>query len=204
MKKRIDRINELGGNIVTVHPGGWCRDKKEKENKLKICINSLVEITRYGNSKKVKVAIENLPMEFLGDDPGLLKTVLSQVRSKTGLNKEIGVCLDTGHASLTGTLFEHFELFSNDIISIHLQDNTGYNHQDRSLALDDIHIPPGYGLIPWEKFLKKLIEIEYNSGLIFELKPDSIKDKNWQFVLHEALKFVKSEEFFAGNRILQI
>lgn len=196
-KKRIDRIKKIGGNIIVIHPGGWYRDKKEKEDRLKNCLNSLVEITRYGNSREIKIAVENLPPGFLGDDPEVLKTILNQVRSKTGLNREIGICLDTGHAYLTGTLFKHLELFSNNIINMHLQDNIGNNHEDKSLALDDIHRPPGYGLIPWEKFFKELIEIEYEGGLIFELKPNSIKGKNWKFVLDEALEFMRSEVFMA-------
>ena len=204
VKKGIDRIKELGGTFVVIHPGGWYGDKQEKENRLENCINSLVEITGYGNSRGIKIAVENLPPGFLGDDPEVLKTILDQVRSKTGLNKEIGICLDTGHAYLTGTLFKFLELFSNDIINIHLQDNIGNNHEDKSLALDDIHRPPGYGLIPWEKFFKKLIEIEYNGSLIFELKPDSIEGESWEFVLDEALKFIRSEKFFTGDKILQM
>ncbi len=200
-KKGIDRIKELGGNIIVIHPGGWYGDKKEEENRLRNCINSLVEITKYGNSKEVKIAIENLPPGFLGDEPEVIKTILSQVRSITGLNKEIGICLDTGHASLTENLFEYLELFSDDIISIHLHDNIGEVHEDRSLAVDDTHRPPGHGLIFWEKFIKRLNEIEYNGGLIFELKSDSIEGENWKFVLNEALKFARSEEFFTGGKI---
>jgi sugar phosphate isomerase/epimerase len=192
-KKGIDRVKDFDGNIIVIHPGGWYGDKREEENKLKNCINSLVEITEYGNSKEVKIAIENLPPGFLGDQPGVLKTILNQVRRITGLNKEIGICLDTGHASLMGNLFEHLELLSDDIITIHLHDNIGEIHEDRSLAVDDTHRPPGHGLILWEKFFKRLNEIEYDGGLILELKSDSIEGENWEFVLTEALKFVRSE-----------
>ncbi|MFC2144849.1 sugar phosphate isomerase/epimerase family protein [Actinomycetota bacterium] len=202
-KKGIDKIKRLGGNIIVIHPGGWYGDKKEEENRLKNCINSLVEITEYGNSKKIKVAIENLPPGFLGDKPGVLKTILSEVRSITGLNKEIGICLDTGHALLTGNLFEYLELFSDDIINMHLHDNIGNSNRDKLLALDDIHRPPGHGLINWEKFFKRLYEIKYDGSLMFELKSDSIEGKDWKYVLNKALKFVESEDFFTGGKILQ-
>ena len=204
VKKGIDRIKGLGGNIIVIHPGGWYGDKKEEKNRLKKCIDSLVEISKYGSSKKVKVAIENLPPGFLGDEPGVLKTILSEVRSITGLNKEVGICLDTGHALLTGNLFEYLELFNDDIINMHLHDNIGNSHRDKILALDDIHRPPGNGLINWEKFFKRLNEIKYDGGLIFELKPDSIEGKNSDFVLNEALKFVRSGGFFTGDEILQV
>ena len=130
--------------------------------------------------------------------------MLDLVRSKTGLNKGIGICLDTGHASLTGNLFECLELLSADIITMHLQDNIGDNNGDKSIAEDDIHQPPGYGSIPWEKFFKKLNEVEYDGSLIFELKSDSIEGKNSEFILDEVLKFIKSEEFFNSDKILQL
>ncbi len=195
-KKRIDRIKVLGGDIIIIHPGGWDKNKNEKEIRLKNSIDSLVEITKYANLKKIKVAVENLPMEFLGDDPEVIKIILSNVRNKTGFKCEIGICLDTGHAFLTETLFEHLELFEHDIITMHLQDNIGDNLNDRSLAEDDIHRPPGHGAISWKKFFKKLNKIKYDGGLIFELKPDSIEGKNREFVLNEALNFMQSEGFF--------
>ena len=68
-KKGIDRIKGFGGNIIVIHPGGWYENEEEKQNKLMNCVKSLVEITKYGNSKGIKIAIENLPPGFLGDDP---------------------------------------------------------------------------------------------------------------------------------------
>ena len=78
---------------------------------------------------------------------------------------------------------------------MHLQDNTGDNLKDRSLAEDDIHMPPGHGLIPWKEFFTKLKEFEYDGGLIFELKADSVAGKEMRYVLQEAVKFINSGVF---------
>jgi sugar phosphate isomerase/epimerase len=201
-KRKIDRIKDIGGEIIVIHPGGWCSDEREKDARLKNSISSLVEIGKYANSRKIKVAIENLPMEFLGDDPEILKKILISVRDETGLNKEIGICLDTGHANLTKSLYKNLEIFSKDIITMHLQDNIGDNLNDRSLAKDDIHIPPGQGQIEWKKLLGKLEKKKYAGSLIFELRPGPIKGKDHNLTLDAILKFIRSEDYFKKDKVL--
>jgi sugar phosphate isomerase/epimerase len=201
-KRKIDRLKDIGGEIIVIHPGGWYRDEREKDIRLQNSISSLVEIGKYANIRKIKVAIENLPMEFLGDDPEILRKILISVRDETGINKEIGICLDTGHANLTKSLYKNLEIFGKDILTMHLQDNMGDNRNDRSLAKDDIHVPPGHGQIEWKKLLSKLEKMEYAGSLIFELRPGSIKGKDHNFVFDAILKFIRSEDYLKMGKVL--
>lgn len=194
IKRRIDVIKKLNGKIVVVHPGGWYEDKQERETRIHNCIKSLVEVTKIAHLKEIKIAIENLPPDFLGDDLEDLKFILNEVREISRSNSSIGICLDTGHAFLTNSLFEALDFFKNDILTIHLQDNFGDNNNDRSLVQDDIHCPPGHGKINWEHFFSKLNECNYDGGLIFEVKATSIDGKDEMFILGEVENFIKEKK----------
>ena len=197
--ERIDRIKKINGKLVVIHPGGWFSNKKEREIRVKNCIGSLDKIIRHAYINNIKIAIENLPPEFFGDDIEELGYILKKVRDLSGYSEIIGICLDTGHASLTGNLFDSLDFFKNDILTMHLQDNLGDNGKDRSLALDDIHCPPGYGKINWKNFFNKLDDNIYKGPLIFELKSDSLVEKDERYILGKITKFVETEEFFSSK-----
>ena len=190
IKRRIDILKKANGRIVIVHPGGWYKDKSEKKTRINNCIRSLSGVLKYANARGVKIAIENLPGGFLCDDFKDLGYILDQTRILSGLKNSIGICLDTGHAFLTGNLYEMIDFFKNDILSIHLQDNFGDKNNDRSMAVDDIHCPPGHGLINWSYLFFRLNEYNYDGGLIFEVKVTSIKGKDKKFMLEEIKKFI--------------
>jgi len=197
--ERIDRIKKINGKLIVVHPGRWFSNKKEREIRVKNCISSLNKVIRHAYVNNIKIAIENLPPEFFGDDIEELGYILKKVRDFSGYGEIIGICLDTGHASLTDNLFDSLDYFKNDILTIHLQDNLGDNGKDRSLALDDIHCPPGYGKIDWGDFLNKLDSNSYNGSLIFELKSNSLGKKNERYILGKITEFVETEEFFSSK-----
>lgn len=86
---------------------------------------------------------------------------------------EAGTCLDTGHAYLSGDLYNVTHKLSGHLQLIHANDNTG-NYDD--------HKPPGEGHIDWVKFLTELSQIEFRGGIILELSANKEAD----FVLTEA------------------
>jgi len=85
----------------------------------------------------------------------------------------IGTCLDTGHAFLSGDLYNVMHKLSGHLQMIHANDNGG--------NFDD-HKPPGEGNIDWEKLLTELSQIAFQGGFILELSGN----KEPEIVLAEA------------------
>jgi sugar phosphate isomerase/epimerase len=72
----------------------------------------------------------------------------------------VGTCLDTGHAYLSGDLYNVMHKLSGHLQMIHANDNSG--------DYDD-HNPPGAGKIDWKRLLTELSQIEFHGGFILEL-----------------------------------
>lgn len=85
----------------------------------------------------------------------------------------VGTCLDTGHAFLSGDLYNVMHKLSGHLQMIHANDNGG--------KFDD-HRAPGQGNINWTKLLTELSQIEFHGGIILELSGD----KEPEIVLAEA------------------
>jgi hypothetical protein len=60
---------------------------------------------------------------------------------------EMGVCLDTGHANLTGDIYSIMHKLSRHLRMVHAHDNHGNG---------DEHLPPGKGYIDWSRVLTEL------------------------------------------------
>ena len=87
----------------------------------------------------------------------------------------IGTCLDTGHAYLSGDLYHVMHKLSGHLQFVHANDNSG-NYDD--------HKPPGEGNIDWNKLLTELSQIEFHGGIILELSGNKEPD----IVLAEAMR----------------
>jgi len=85
----------------------------------------------------------------------------------------VGTCLDTGHAFLSGDLYNVMHKLSGHLQMIHANDNSG-NYDD--------HKPPGEGNIDWNRLLTELSQIEFHGGFILELSGN----KEPEIVLAEA------------------
>ncbi|MCC7031681.1 MAG: sugar phosphate isomerase/epimerase [Acidobacteria bacterium] len=73
-----------------------------------------------------------------------------------------GICLDVGHANMTGDVMEAVETCSGHIVTTHLHDNGGGR---------DEHLVPGQGAIDWEGVLMAFQKVGYDGAWIFELAP---------------------------------
>ena len=177
--QRINYLNKLNGNLLVIHPGSWYSNKNEEKERIKNCINSLEIIfkkAKLQQFKDIKIAIENLPPEFFGDDIEIIKFILEKTKEVLDLSKnnkvdnKLGICLDSGHGFLANNLYDYLNYLYNDILSMHLHDNYGDKNQDKKEAMDDIHAVPGSGNIDWDKFFNILHNKNYQGGLIFEIK----------------------------------
>jgi sugar phosphate isomerase/epimerase len=88
---------------------------------------------------------------------------------------QVGVCLDTGHANLTGDIYSIMHKLSRHLRMVHAHDNNGKG---------DEHLPPGKGYIDWSRVLNELDGTGFGGGFILELA--SMADM--QLMLVEARK----------------
>jgi sugar phosphate isomerase/epimerase len=73
---------------------------------------------------------------------------------------EVGICLDTGHAHLSGDLSGVLRALHQHLRMVHAHDNRGGG---------DEHLVPGAGTIDWHKLLGELAGSGFTGGLILEL-----------------------------------
>jgi sugar phosphate isomerase/epimerase len=73
---------------------------------------------------------------------------------------DVGICLDTGHAFLSGDLSTMVHKLSGHLWMVHASDNFGER---------DDHCPPGAGRIPWPSFIEQLARMRFNGGVILEI-----------------------------------
>ena len=135
--------------VPTVDPAGNSRAAAER---------SLAAIGEAAQAVGVTVAIELIP------NPLSLAARLVQWLEDDLELPAMGVCLDVGHANLTGDAMEAIETCSGHIVTTHLHDNRGKR---------DEHLVPGEGAIDWEGVLMAFQKVGYEGAWIFELAPSA-------------------------------
>jgi sugar phosphate isomerase/epimerase len=147
---------------LIVHPGPDHIDRTHGERhreRLKWAGESLKRIQQHCHELGIVMVIENmLPHLSLGRTPDLLRLV-GQLDGE-----EFGVCLDTGHASLAGDIYDLPGQIGNRLTMLHVHDNQGRR---------DDHLPPGQGRIDWELLMRRLAEQKFEGPLILELSGDN-------------------------------
>lgn len=103
-------------------------------------MTALEHLRAFANPLGVKLLVENLQNEVT--HPTNILEILN-----TGHFKDIGVCLDVGHAHLIDGVMPALAELKDRIHSSHLHDNKG----DR-----DSHLWPGDGAIAWDETLEGL------------------------------------------------
>jgi Xylose isomerase-like TIM barrel len=101
---------------------------------------------------------------------------------------EVGVCLDTGHANLTGDMYTVIQKLSGHLRMVHAHDNHG---------VTDEHLAPGAGFIEWNRVLMELGKAGFHGGIILELS----HMKDMQRLLQEARKAKRLYLFSAGQTV---
>jgi sugar phosphate isomerase/epimerase len=86
----------------------------------------------------------------------------------------IGVCLDLGHAHISGSIADAVSIFGSRIVSVHVHDNH---------AVRDEHLWPGDGSIDWPKAIETLQTLAKPPAAVLEIHyslaetPASITEK---------------------------
>lgn len=115
---------------------------------------SVEEIAAFAAEVHVRVAIEVIP-NALSSAAALARLIEDDLE---GL--DVGVCLDYGHAHLTGDLGEAIETLSGHLWTTHVHDNGGTR---------DDHLVPFAGAIDWDAAIMGTQKIGYDEAMMFEV-----------------------------------
>jgi sugar phosphate isomerase/epimerase len=141
----------------------------------------LCEVARYAETKRIKVAIENVPTlkeRMLGARIEEVIDVVDTLPEKT-----VGICLDVSHCLACGRdpveALESVDV--RRLLSIHASDN-------RMNLSRDVHLPLGSGDIPWKRILETLEYIGFNGSFVIEVADEGRRRGE---ALRESLEFLR-------------
>lgn len=147
----------LGVRYFVIHPGPE-KDRvprEERLERLEAAAALLNRVARRCGELGVRLVLENmLPHLFAGPVRDLL-WLLGSLETT-----EVGICLDTGHAFLSGDIRNVAHKLKGHLWMIHASDNRG--------AFDD-HLPPGEGLLPWPELYAQLASSGFAGEVILEI-----------------------------------
>lgn len=153
----VEAAAELGARYFVLHPGPERSDlaRHERLDRMDNAAEVLERVAGRCRELGVLLVLENmLPHLFSGQVRDLL-WLLGSLKTT-----EVGVCLDTGHALLSGHLESVVHKLSGHLWMVHASDNRG--------KYDD-HLPPGEGVVDWEALLAQLDAGDFNGVLMLEL-----------------------------------
>ncbi len=162
LKREIELYILLGVKAAVLHVGGagavkagWSAEQVDE-----VRTASLQALCAVAAGSDLRLALENLRTD-LGDAQSLLRVI-----ERSGCQRQIGICLDTGHLHLTGGAPAAFVREAGEsLIALHLADNLGKN---------DDHLFPFAGTITWSPFLDALRASPYTGLFNFEVPGERI------------------------------
>ncbi len=145
-------------HYFVIHPGPEhppATSGDEQLARMHNVVSTLNAVARRCHELGILCVLENkLPHLLFGNTSDIL-WILDAINGA-----EVGACLDTGHAFLSGDMHSLVKKLRGHLKMIHVHDNGG-RHDD--------HLPPGDGRIDWEKTLRDLVAIEFHGALILEM-----------------------------------
>jgi sugar phosphate isomerase/epimerase len=171
----VHAAGALHARYFVLHPGPEQSKRPPAEeylHRFSYASDSLAVVAERCGRSDMILALENmLPHLLFGKMPDLF-WMLGSVKAPN-----VGVCLDTGHAFLAGSLYAEIVKFSSHLLIIHAADNHG-EHDD--------HLPPGKGDIDWPRVVSSLFGIGFKGPIVLELSGQSGDDP--QARLYEAVE----------------
>ena len=124
------------------------------EHKFEYAITAIEHLRAFAKPLGVTILVENIPNEL--STPEKLSELLQVAHFD-----DVGVCFDTGHAHIMGTVRKDFDVLKDHIRSTHVHDNAG----DR-----DSHLWPGQGTIDWKEAMELLRQAYHVPPLLLEIE----------------------------------
>lgn len=127
----------------------------ERLRRMESVVQSLDRVAAHCRALGIRCVLENkLPHLLFGRTSDIL-WILDSLESL-----DVGVCLDTGHAALSGDLLPMVHKLGSHLRMLHAHDNRGHG---------DDHLPPGEGNIQWGGLVRVLAAAGFGGAVILEL-----------------------------------
>jgi sugar phosphate isomerase/epimerase len=115
---------------------------------------SLDAVAAFCAAHKMRLLLENMLPHLLFGHVSDMLYLLGEIH-----HRQVGACLDTGHAFLSGDLPMVANKLSGHLKMVHVNDN----HGDW-----DSHLPPGEGRIDWHHLMGELSRQHFHGAFILE------------------------------------
>ncbi len=152
----------LGARFFVTHPGPEKSINVSPDERIQRMYNAadvLDAVSERCHRLGVGLILENmLPHLFFGNTRDML-WIMGAIK-----NVNVGTCLDTGHAALSGDIYRVMYKLSGHLKMIHANDNCGSG---------DEHLPPGKGCIDWARLLMEVNQAGFQGSFILELSGDT-------------------------------
>jgi sugar phosphate isomerase/epimerase len=172
MCKNIDCFSRWKPANIVVHAGWFGQSGKLpvfneryqqqcKQHGYDKVLETLAENLRYfaslAGEHQINLALENIFGDFPFSDQESLPVLIKQIDMPN-----VGYCIDSGHAHLSGQSVSGWLRFAGKkLFETHFHDNNG-------CGLDQ-HMPVGFGTIDWLDVVRTLDEISYAGPVTFEI-----------------------------------
>ena len=151
MKRALETAEHIPLRNLIVHLGE--RDDAWSPRSIEYAITALEHLGAFASPLGVRLLVENLMSE--PTTPEHLVTILEM-----GRLKNVGGCLDLGHAHVTVGVAEAIGTLGARIASVHVHDNHG---------VKDEHLWPGDGAIDWAATADALKKLATPPALVLEI-----------------------------------
>ena len=201
----IEFTAEIGAEIFVYH----YNKKTQDPNREQALFHGMLEMADYAEDKGVQICVENIEID----------TVQNVVDFVKAIDREsVGMTFDFGHAFLAAKRFgfdflESVRLAAPYIRHIHVHDNFGRFEEARLLGYDqyklipyrkllalgkgDLHLPPGWGVVPLDQAFEVLEN--YEGVFMLEYYHHRYRPQAYQ-ILEAARSYVKRHSSAWGQR----
>lgn len=185
---------ELGADKMVVHPIKFndCVAGHRQQECFDLNLRVFERLSPVLRECGVKAMLENMFLKVeQGGVPVLHPTIYSTgeelARAADALGEDYAVCLDSGHALITGEdIPAMVDTLGSRIEVLHLHDNDGER---------DDHLPPYLGMLPFDDLMLALKKVGYAGNLNFEVHfgwvPEALLASQMRYVRDVAGRLVR-------------
>jgi sugar phosphate isomerase/epimerase len=151
VKRALETAEEMPLRYLILHLGE--REDRWSPRTLEHAMTAIEHLQAFSRPLGVKLLLENITNEVT-EAPNLVEII------RIGHFKEVGVCLDTGHAHMGGGITAAIAELLPLIRSAHIHDNHGQK---------DEHLWPGDGTIAWAETMQELRAAPHLAAAVLEI-----------------------------------